>query len=78
MSRFTIDDLTRTLKQEAADANYLYRFQSRDSRIGFEASNQYYYVPLDLIEKVVNCRDLLDRWIPELRKQYRLKEGPPE
>ena len=41
--------------------------QSRDSRIGFEASNQYYYVPLDLVEKVVNCRDLRDRWLPAQR-----------
>ena len=33
--------------------------ETRDSRIGFEASNQYYYVPLDLVEKVINCHDLL-------------------
>jgi len=36
-----------------------------DSRIGFEASNQYYYVPVDLMEKVLNCRDLLARTIPK-------------
>jgi hypothetical protein len=33
----------------------------KDSRLGFEASNQYAYVPLDLVEKVLNCRELLDR-----------------
>jgi len=44
-------------------AKALHRIQSGDSRIGFEASNQYYYVPEDLIEKVLNCRDLLERWI---------------
>jgi len=32
-----------------------------DSRIGFEASNQYYYIPLDLAEKIVNCDQLLTR-----------------
>jgi len=36
-------------------------------RIGFEASNHYFYVPADLLEKVINCRDLLDRWLPGLK-----------
>ena len=34
----------------------LHALQSRDSRIGFEASNRDFYVPLDLVEKVINCR----------------------
>jgi hypothetical protein len=29
----------------------------------FEASNQYYHVPLDLVEKALNCRDMLERWL---------------
>ena len=29
----------------------------------FEASNRYYHVPLDLVEKGLNCRDLLERWL---------------
>lgn len=34
--------------------------QARDwSVIGYEASNHYYYTPLDLVEKVLNCRRLL-------------------
>jgi hypothetical protein len=44
-------------------AKRLYRLQQQDSRLGFEASNQYAYIPLDLVEKVLNCRDLLDRWL---------------
>lgn len=63
--------LERTLRHEIALARRLFQIQSRDSRIGFEASNQYYYVPLDLAEKVLNCRDLLDRWIPEQRAARR-------
>jgi hypothetical protein len=31
-----------------------------DSRIGFEASNHYYYVPIDLAEKIINCCTLLE------------------
>jgi hypothetical protein len=58
-------DLERLLRAEMASARQLYAVQSRDSRIGFEASNQYYYVPLDLAEKVLNCQDLLTRWLPQ-------------
>jgi hypothetical protein len=46
------------LHQEATLARRLYTLQNQDSRLGFEASNQYYYVPLDLVEKVLNCRRL--------------------
>lgn len=31
---------------------------SRDSRIGFEASNHYYYTKNDLVEKILNCIDM--------------------
>ena len=57
--------LERVLKDEIALARRLHGIQSRDSRIGFEASNQYFYVPVDLMEKVLNCRDLLARNLPE-------------
>jgi hypothetical protein len=32
-----------------------YQNARRDSAIGYEASNHYYYRPLDLVEKVLNC-----------------------
>jgi hypothetical protein len=48
------------LRAEIAHARQLHRLQSADSRIGFEASNHYFYLPLDLVEKVINCRWLLD------------------
>ena len=38
--------------------------------MGFEASNHYYYVPLDLVEKMLNCRDLLGRWLPAQRTRW--------
>jgi len=53
------DDLKGVLRSELALARRLYALQRADSRLGFEASNQYYYVPVDLIEKVVNCCALL-------------------
>jgi hypothetical protein len=57
-------ELERRLQAEIQLARRLHGIQSRDSRIGFEASNQYYYVPIDLAEKVINCHDLLTRWLP--------------
>lgn len=55
------------LEEEIALAKRLYTLQSQDSRIGFEASNQYYYVPIDLLEKVLNCQYLLEHWVPARR-----------
>lgn len=43
------------LNKEIELSKELYEITSLDSRIGFEASNQYFYVPQDLIEKVINC-----------------------
>jgi hypothetical protein len=63
--QFVRAELERLLKEEIKSARQLHAVQSRDSRIGFEASNQYYYVPVDLAEKVINCHDLLARWLPQ-------------
>jgi hypothetical protein len=27
-------------------------------------------VPLDLVEKIINCHDLLERWLPAERKKW--------
>ncbi|MCC6820090.1 MAG: hypothetical protein IT579_05095, partial [Verrucomicrobia subdivision 3 bacterium] len=56
--------VAKVLQEEIALARRLHAIQLRDSRIGFEASNQYYYVPIDLMEKVLNCRDLLAHAFP--------------
>ena len=60
-------ELEGLLRAEIQLARRLHSLQSRDSRLGFEASNQYYYVPVDLAEKVINCHDLLTRWLPAQR-----------
>lgn len=71
-----LEELGEILRSELVLAKRLYDLQIRDSRIGFEASNQYYYVPLDLVEKVVNCRDLLDRWLPDQRARFHQAAEP--
>jgi hypothetical protein len=64
-------DLERLVHAELKLAQDLHRLQRIDSRIGFEATNQYYYVPADLAEKVLNCLDLLERWLPEQRERWK-------
>jgi hypothetical protein len=54
------DEQQRFAREETAVAKELFPLARRDSRIGFEASNHYYYVPQDLIEKVLNCQDVID------------------
>jgi hypothetical protein len=51
----------RCVDAEAKLAMRLHALQSRDARLGFEASNQYFYIPYDLVEKVINCRWLAAR-----------------
>ncbi len=61
-----IDAARRALEDEIRTAERLFVLTRQDSRIGFEASNHYYYLPLDLVEKVVNCRHILDAWLAGL------------
>ena len=52
-------EIKRSLESEIALARELFTLTREDSRIGFEPSCHYFYLPLDLVEKVVNCRWLL-------------------
>ncbi|AEL25654.1 hypothetical protein [Cyclobacterium marinum] len=54
------DQVREILEQEKQTAIALLEVSRKDSRIGFEASNQYYYVPQDLLEKVINCQFLIN------------------
>jgi hypothetical protein len=51
------------LQDERELAVKLFALTRQDSRIGFEASNQYYYLPQDLMEKVINC-DYIEQHLP--------------
>ena len=50
------------LESEISLAKEQYALVCEDSRIGFEPSCQYFYMPQDLLEKVVNCRWLQERF----------------
>ena len=52
--------LRERAKREIANAQTLFKLTRQDARIGYEASNHYYYYPLDLVEKVVNCSYIIE------------------
>jgi len=54
------NEIRRCLESEIDLARQLFTLVREDSRIGFEPSCHYFYLPLDLVEKVINCRWLLD------------------
>lgn len=58
------DRLREILHDESALALRMAQLQCADSRLGYEASNHYFYVPMDLYEKALNCQHLHDRWLP--------------
>ncbi len=55
-------EMKRRLESEIALARQLFTLVQQDAHIGFEPSCQYFYLPLDLVEKVVNCRWLLEHF----------------
>ncbi|MHC4518602.1 MAG: hypothetical protein ACYTAS_08445 [Planctomycetota bacterium] len=58
-----IETLRTILADEIRNAKTLLALTRQDPRLGFEASNHYYYLPLDLVEKVINCEYLLEVWL---------------
>jgi hypothetical protein len=60
------DEIRGIVGDEIAIARELFTLARQDSRIGYEAANQYFYLPIDLVEKVVNCRYILDHWVSDI------------
>lgn len=55
-------EIRQLAEMEISLARKLFAVTNQDSRIGYEASNHYFYVPLDLVEKVLNCEFISDRF----------------
>jgi hypothetical protein len=48
--------MRRIVRDEIAVAREAFELARADSRLGFEAATQYFYLPADLAEKVIHCR----------------------
>jgi hypothetical protein len=55
LSSVALKEINAVLDEEIELAQRLHAVMLRDSRIGFEASNHYYYTTNDLKEKILNC-----------------------
>ena len=53
--------MTDCIREEILLAQKLHAIVRRDSRIGFEASNHYFYSLNNLREKVISCAFLLEK-----------------
>ncbi|MBI4581945.1 MAG: hypothetical protein HY718_19765 [Planctomycetes bacterium] len=60
-----VAEMARAARDETSTARDMFGLTRGDSRIGYEASNHYYYYPFDLVEKVINCGYILDNWLPK-------------
>ncbi len=54
-------EMARLAREELATAKELLPLVRADSRIGYECSNHYFYIPQDLREKILCCRAVLER-----------------
>jgi hypothetical protein len=52
--------MKQCLESEIRLARQLFTLAREDSRVGFEPTCHHFYLPLDLVEKVINCRWLLE------------------
>ena len=52
-------ELRRITQDELATVKQLLPLARADSRIGYESSNHYFYIPQDLMEKILCCRNIL-------------------
>ena len=66
----TLDRMATILKEELARTQAARDTQLRDSRLGYEWEQDYFYTPDVLAEKIQQLRTALDREIPAYRKQH--------
>ncbi len=63
-----IENLKDIIQREKELAIREYNIQIIDSRFGYEATNHYFFVPLDLVLKSLNCEYLLNNWLSQISK----------
>ncbi|MGA2572485.1 MAG: hypothetical protein ABSF23_18405, partial [Terracidiphilus sp.] len=71
-----VERMVTILKAELARTQAAREAQLRDSRLGYEWEQDYFYTPDVLTEKIQEIRTALDREIPAYRKQHGLELGP--
>lgn len=60
-----LDSMKMLVNDEISVARQFLEICSEDSRLGFEASLGYLYLPMDIREKLVACQYMIEKQIPE-------------
>ncbi|MDR2706512.1 MAG: hypothetical protein LBC02_12095 [Planctomycetaceae bacterium] len=55
-------ELQTILTNELPIAKEMYRLAKSDSRIGYESSNHYFYIPIDIAEKIISIKYFLEHF----------------
>jgi len=71
MSADGMETMNSVVKDEMSIARQFLEICSQDSRLGFEASLGYLYLPLDIREKVVACEYMVEKQIPETKARLK-------
>ena len=56
--------MTELCRNEIKRAIQMFNLTREDSKIGFESTNHYWFVPIDLAEKIINCHWIIDQLQP--------------
>jgi hypothetical protein len=63
-----LDEICRMLEEEIAVAREMFTLARANSCVGYESASQYFYLPLDLVEKLINCHRLLDHYTTQRQR----------
>jgi len=54
--------MKNVIAAQKQNAREMYRLAKSDSQIGYEASNQYFYIPIDIAEALLSARHAQELW----------------
>jgi hypothetical protein len=57
-----LQGILQIVRDESELAREMFKLARMESCIGYEAASQYFYMPLDLAEKVIGCQEILARY----------------
>lgn len=61
--------MAQCLEKEKEHVRQILPLAKKDPKVGYESSNQYFYLPIDLVEKMLNINEV-ERWIKVQREVY--------
>ncbi|MHC4443505.1 MAG: hypothetical protein ACYTA5_12975 [Planctomycetota bacterium] len=73
-----LNQMSDIVREEIKLARQFYKIARSDSRVGYEPAMQYFHLPLDIREKIVSCRYILRKQIPDAANKAGIKLQSPK